>query len=75
MPVKVSFVMEGDSSVANLQIIGQSDMVQEDSESMLDEAGQHMGKSWLADAEETASPEVTELSQDTMVDLENQQIG
>ena len=50
-------------------------MVQEDSESMLDEAGKHMGESWLADAEETASPEVTKLSQDIMVDLENQWIG
>ena len=77
MNVKVSPVMEGDFSVANMQIIGQLNMVQEDSESMLDEVGQHIQESWLADAdsEETASPEVTKLSQDTMVDIENQQIG
>jgi hypothetical protein len=75
MHVEVSPVMEGDSSVANLQNIGQSDMVEEDSEPMPDEVGQHIQDSWLTDAEETASPEATESSQNAMVDPENQQIG
>ena len=75
MHVEVSPVMEGDSSAAHIQGIGQSDIVQEDSESMLDEAGQHMQESWLADAEATAGPEVTKSSQNVMVDLENQEIG
>ena len=67
--------IEGDSRGANLQNIGQSNMVQGDSESMPDEARQHIQEHWLADAEKTVHPELSELSQHSMVDLENQQIG